>query len=129
MPATLHIHVPLQFYCSPHIDIILLHIHQKVINSKIYLPYYCKYVLAKDIFLKCHIYGIGQNCLMCISGGSMLKYMAHKNSLALAMWPGLLTHKTMTTTMQDDDNDAKAWLHILSRPLGQISQNKRNNKL
>ena len=64
----------------------------------------------------CSSNAICQIDLMGINGGSMPVHIPHRNSLALTMWQEALY------TDDDCDDDAKAWLHVLSCPLVQISQ-------
>ena len=61
IPATLHIHVPLHFYCRLYIQTyITAHIHQKSINCIIYYII-ANYVPPPTMLLKCHKYSICPN--------------------------------------------------------------------
>ena len=76
MPSTLHIHVPLQFYYSLHIDPTVLHIsiRSQPTASHIYHTT-AKYVQSINMPLKYQKYATCQNYSMCIYGGRMLIYM------------------------------------------------------
>ena len=73
---------------------------------------------ATNIPLKSHIYYTCPSYLTSISGGSMLVYMPHMDSLASTMSQKCCTHMKMTQA----DSDSMAQLHTLSWSLGQISQ-------
>ena len=51
MLTTLHIYVPLNFFCCLYI-LTLHYIHQKSINCNIFLLYYCKICADKNIHIK-----------------------------------------------------------------------------
>ena len=116
-------YVPLNLYYSLHTDHILLLISsQKSMLCNIYLLYYCK-ICAKNKYAPQMPYTSPiQDWLIGISGGCMPICVLDMNSLTSNMWPGALH-----TDANDDINDnATAWLHIMSRPPGQISQKLRS---
>ena len=102
-PATLHIYVPLHFFCSLHIDPILMHASIKCQQTTTFI---CnttpKYVPVTNVPLKCYICQMPK-LRMCISDGNMPIYMPHMSSLTLAMWQGALY-------TDDNDADAGQWL-------------------
>ena len=114
MPITLHIYVPLNFYCSLHMDHSLLHTPIEINKLKhlfiILLQNMCQQPMS---LLECHMYAIYQYYLMCINGESMLIYATYElTDISHVAWSTVHRWHRM---MQDKDNDnATAWLHILS---------------
>ena len=67
MPVTLHIYVPLHFYCDLHTDPKLLHISIQNQSTVIFIYHIiAQYVPVVNMPLKCHKYDIYNNVLLCL---------------------------------------------------------------
>ena len=96
--ATLHMHVPLHFYCSLHIWHIYIQKQELLHFFPILLPYMCQqYICPSNVTYASHA-----NNSMCINGQSMPIYMQHMRSMASYMWPKHFTHDDNNKSNNDN---------------------------
>ena len=123
MPTTMHIHVPQHFYCSLHIDPILLHksIRKQYTAPLIYhnTPKKCQQQLCPSNTKSMS----NAQIIKYVPIGEVFKYMCHIWR-CFHQWcnQNHCTQVTKMMTMVQDNDDATAHLHVLTCLLGHFSQ-------